>query len=168
MTRSKMVYEWSHHRFSVDPATVAKTILKVERSEGSCPPGRLVDVARDEQSPLHPLFTWEDNMAADRWRTHEARQVIGSLVEVVMVGDMKTARPAFVSVGHTEETAESGSGYRSVSVVMSDGDFAQEALADALSRLNALRRRYAALSELAPVWAALDEIAGEEKVQTAA
>jgi len=123
----------------------------------------LVEEAASEASPLHRLFTWDDNAAAGHWRTHEARQIIGSITVRVVVGDTESRGPAFASVGHTSVTMDRGEGYRSIGVVMRDKAWKEEALAEALSRLDACRVRYEALGELAPVWAAVDSIRPRRK-----
>jgi hypothetical protein len=155
---SKMTYQWGRKVHAVDPQTVGETVERIAGYEGYCSPGRLVNEARPEFSPLHPLFTWDDQEAATLWRTHQARQVINGLTVTVKIGDEKVQSPAFFSVGHTVETQDAGEGYRPVSVVVADPDLAREALEEALGRLRAIQRRYDALEALTPVWKALDGV----------
>lgn len=159
MSAPKMVYEWGNRSFKADPQVVGETVTRIATNEGCCPPARLVQEARAKKSPLHLLFTWNNGEAADRWRAHEARQVIGGLIISVQTEDRIEKTPAFLSVGHTLKTQETGEGYRSISVVVEDPDLLEEALAEAKSRLEALRKRYEHLEALAPVWQALDQVA---------
>jgi len=92
-------------------------------------------------------------------RVHEARRVINSLVVTVVRSDKSEVdSPAFISVGHTEATKDSGTGYRPLSVVVSSRDFSKEALDEALGRLISLQKRYATIKELAPIWEMIDRI----------
>lgn len=154
----KMVYEWGRRGYAVDPQVVGEAVKRIAKRDGCCAPEQLVGVASDETSPLHRLFTWDDAKAAVNWRTHEARQVIGSLTVKVMVDDHEERAPAFISVGHTSQTQTAGEGYRPLSVVQQTPEFHTEALEEVISRMEALRRRYAAVEGLAPVWEALDRI----------
>jgi hypothetical protein len=149
-------YRWGAKAYAADPRIIGATVASIAEQHGACRPQDLVEVARDEDHPAHKLFTWDDTTAATNWRTHEARRVINCLVVVVEGAE---PAPAFVSVGHTSATEADGAGYRPISVVVADPAYRQEALEEALGRLNALRRRYEAIQALAPVWAALDSVA---------
>lgn len=155
----KMVYQWGSRSYSVDPQVVGDEVQRLSKVDAGLKPEHLVKAAASETSPLHPLFTWDDTEAATKYRIHEARNVINSLKVTVVVEDREVKAPAFVSVGHTVENQDRGEGYRSVAVVLNDPAFASEARAEALSRLRAVRQRYASLEELAPVWEAIDQVA---------
>lgn len=154
----QMVYEWGRQAYAVSPQVVGETVEAIVATHGHCQPSQLVEAARDDASPLHRLFTWDDETAATNWRSHEARRVINSLVITVQTGGQKLQTPAFISVGHRVSTQEEGEGYRPISVVAHDPLFSQEALGEALSRLRAIRARYNAIEALAPVWQAVDEV----------
>lgn len=154
----RMTYQWGRKTLPVPAQVAGEAIEEIADREGFCTPGRLVEVAASEWSPLHPLFTWDDQEAAVQWRTHEARQVLNNLVVSVKVEGETVNAPAFISVGHTARTRDAGEGYRPVSVVVSTPAFSAEALDEAISRLHALRRRYEAIEALSPVWRALDDV----------
>lgn len=151
-----MTYHWGRLSFSVPAQLVGETVAAIAATDGSCPPERLVANAEPESSPLHPLFTWDDAHAATNWRTHEARQAINSLEVAVSRDGHVVPMPAFVSVVLTHDGTTAERGYQPVSVVLNDEDATDQALADVLAKLAGLRRRYNALSELAPVWHAVD------------
>lgn len=157
--KTKMIYQWGSRSHGVDPQVVGETVQKIAGKGGSCSPVELVDTARDDASPLHSLFTWDDEIAAGHWRVFEARNVINSLTVTIVNGDKETIVPAFISVGHTTATKEAGMGYRPFSVVIANPDFLQESIDDAISKLRSIQARYAAIRELAPVWQALDDVA---------
>lgn len=153
------MFRWRTRGFAVKADVAGAAITEIEQEHGVCKPEYLVSAAESKSHALHRLFTWDDDKAAGNWRTHEARQIIKSLVTVTFLDDGREAEmPAFVSVGHRSGNAEEA-GYRSVSVVLADPDFEAEALDTALRQLQGLRRRYAALSQLTSVWDAIDAVA---------
>lgn len=155
----KFDYVWGGNTYSVPAPVVGKVVHRIVQKHGRCEPEELVRTARPESSPIHKLFTWNDEVAAGKWRTQEARQILRSIVIREETPDGENyERPAFVSVGHVAATQDEGGGYRPVDVVMADDRFSEEALRDVMMRLRALRRRYTNLSPLAPVWKALDEV----------
>lgn len=63
----------------------------------------VVDDARDEASPLHPAFEWDDELAAERWRLDQARGLArGLTVKVVEKSDAEPVR-AFVRLSVDED-----------------------------------------------------------------
>jgi hypothetical protein len=43
----------------------------------------IVDFARSANTALHSAFTWDDGEAADKWRLHQAKQVIRAAVTML-------------------------------------------------------------------------------------
>lgn len=76
-------------------------------------PDLVVDVARDPEHPLHGRFEWDDSVAGDAWRRHQARELIRSVKVVYRKAEAdKPERSvrAFHAVrredGHTFEPVE--------------------------------------------------------------
>jgi hypothetical protein len=80
---------------------IAKEVLRLQERDGVCTAEAFVEEARDETSPLHSLFDWDDQAEAELWRQHKARQIIGK-VKVTING---TRTPAHVSVTVTTDQA---------------------------------------------------------------
>lgn len=151
-------YQWGKRSFGVPAQEVGDAVEKLSAAHGGvCPPSALVEEARPTRSPLHRLFTWDDTRAAEAWRRHEARKVVGALV--LRVADREgPAAPAFVHV-RTVTPDEVREGYRATVDVVDEGDADRAfVLAEALRMLHGLRRRYEAVETLRPVWHALDEV----------
>lgn len=53
---------------------------------GSIKPADVVEVSRPDDAPMHDVFEWNDQVAAERFREDQARHVIRS-VRIVMVSD---------------------------------------------------------------------------------
>ena len=46
---------------------------------GELTPALVVDAARDNRHPLHTRFDWVNNRAAEKWRQHQAHELIKSV-----------------------------------------------------------------------------------------
>ena len=152
-----MVYEWGSRRFGADPQAVGETVTRLAKQNGGvCPPAALVEEARPEDSPLHPvIFRLDAIQAAEAWYRQEARQVIKSLR--VVTDETRSKPSAFVHVTvHTEDGPREG--YKPFYEVVANDEHRGQALAEALQYLNGFRRRYRHLNELQPVFEAIDEV----------
>lgn len=148
-------YQWTHYR-AVSAQIVGETVAAIEANEGACHPKRLVDEARPTDSPLHPLFTWDDVAAADSWRTHQARNIINDLTVTVQVQGQPISAPAFVSVGRVPD--DQVQGYQGLTTILASAERTDTTLKAALTHLRGLQRRYQTIQQLASVWNALDAI----------
>lgn len=124
---------------------------------GMLKPEAVVDVARDTENPLHKHFTWDDTEAARERRLDQARQIIRLMV--VVVHEAVPPQRKYVSL---PVDRANGTGYRSIEDVLSDDQRRGELLRDVFERLAALKRKYAALSELAQIWEAVDKAQAQQ------
>lgn len=149
-----MIYQWKNGAsVSIDAQTAGEELERIRtRHNGRLESDMVVDAARDDASPLHPHFEWDDARAASAHRLEQARYLIRS-VEVVVdtTPETKPVR-AFVSVVRDDDRS-----YTSVSHAMADPELRRQVLLTALRELEAWRGRYAELVELASVFAAIDE-----------
>jgi hypothetical protein len=129
-----------------------RAALEQLKVEGVIHPADVVEAARDDQSPLHDLFQWDDGEAAHQFRLIQARKVLQ--VYVVMEEVEQTNVRAFVSL--TTDRVNGG-GYRAMADVMNDDELCRQMLSDAFVQLRNLRTKYKGLQQLAKVWAAADE-----------
>lgn len=63
---------------------------------GLLTPEIVVDAARQEDSPLHTAFEWDNKEAAHQYRIEQARRLIRSVKVVVTVEDRAVKIPMFV------------------------------------------------------------------------
>lgn len=149
-----MIYKWKESRsYAVPAQTVGTELERIrEKHAGRLDADMVVHYAKSSNHPLHDLFEWDDNVAAQAYRVDQARQVIRS-IEVV-VEETPKAKPvrAFVSVVKDRER-----GYTSIRDAMTDAQLRAQVVTQALAELEAWRKRYAELVELAGVFAAIDE-----------
>lgn len=152
-----MIYKWKEERAYRVPAQVVGQELEKLRTKfnGRLEPDMVVHVAKSASHPLHELFEWDDNVAAQAYRVGQARAVIRSIEVVIEEAPKSKPVRAFVSVVRDRDRS-----YTSVQHAMSDEDLRKQVLMQAMSELEAWRKRYAELVELANVFAAIDEARG--------
>ena len=86
----------------------------------------VLDEAKDESSPLHDHFEWDDSVAAQAHRRYQARVLIQRCKITIVESEPTTIR-AFVSL---QSDREAGGGYRMTTKVMDDAALREELLHD--------------------------------------
>ena len=69
-----------------------------QENKGEITPPKIIETAREPVSPLHPFFDWEDTTAAEKYRLLQARRLMQSVVEVVVVGSKQQEYRSFYNV----------------------------------------------------------------------
>ena len=138
--------------------TQLEALKEIARRDGGLlRPASVVDAARDEKSPLHGAFEWDDSEAAQKYRLLQAQSLIRSFkVEIERNGQTLTV-PVFVGVSTDRTGDKADNPYRMLEQVVEKPDLMAVAVRDAIDQLVALRKRFAHLQELADVWAAVDK-----------
>lgn len=135
------------------------------KSDGVIRPVDVVEAARDEESPLHDWFQWDDDEAAHQYRLLQARNLLRVYVNVEPSKDSEPVR-AFVSL--TSDRAKEGGGYRALAEVMGDDAMREQLLRDAFVQFRNMQKRYQHLKQLSKVWDAVAEAEAEAKIANAA
>lgn len=146
-----MVYQWKgagnvFHRLNAQ--AVGEHLEAVREAHGGrLTPGDVVDAARDEASPIHAAFNWDDAAAAQAHREQVARNLMGSIRCVIRVqaqtGEEDRVTRALVSVRDAE-----GSHYAPIAVVLASDDYRQQLIVSARKELIAFKRKYAEIADL--------------------
>ena len=146
------MYAWKPGARVRTDASIAGMICEQMAKDGRLSAENLVEDSRPETAPLHGEFTWDDNVAAEQWRKQEARNII-SHIEI----QIETAPPvqAFVKLTQAEPI------YRETNAVIKTVDGRKILLENAYRELLSFQRKYAALNELANVFAAINQISIE-------
>lgn len=155
-------FSWRRGRsFAVDANVVAARVNEIEADRGgACRPQDLVEDARPQSSPTHPLFDWVDTVAAEKWRIHQARQVLGAITIVrVDSQEVKGEVRAFVNLKTEDEQS-----YQSILRVMGDDEKRLILLRQALGDAQRFRSRYESLrtfsAEFEEAFSAIDRFVG--------
>lgn len=82
--------------------------------------------AKDENSPLHAHFEWDNSVAAEAHRRYQARVLIQRCKITIVESEPTTIR-AFVSL---QSDREAGGGYRMTTKVMDDAALREELMHD--------------------------------------
>jgi hypothetical protein len=122
---------------------------------GELTPEAVVADASHSGSPLHPLFEWDEAEAAHQYRLVQARALIRAVVVRYRAapGDGARSVVAFVNLKDGDRQY-----YTATAVALSDPAQRAVVLRQAWEDFQALRKRYADLTEFAAVFTALDEI----------
>ena len=131
-------------------ADVAGAVCEGLEKKGKLTGEQLVEVSRPEDAPLHKEFDWDDAVAGEKWRVHQARMIINSLV--VIAPETNTEVRKFYNIQMSKDDRK----YESIEAVMQKVEKRDILLRSAMRELSALRKKYAALSELAKVFDAID------------
>src|SRR6185312_1813940 len=126
-----------------------------KKQKGELTPGDVINDARDDRSPLHAFFEWDDGKAAEQHRLDQARGLIRAVV-AVYVDDKNPARrmSAFVHIPDGE-----ASHYRDTMHALSQKRTREVVLRQAWREFQSWRRRYEELDEFAGLFDAADRIA---------
>lgn len=135
--------------FKADAETVYKEITALGDSFS---PEQIVEAAKDEASELHKCFTWDDTVAAESWRRHQARMLVAQLVVKTETTDREP-----VAVRVIASTAKRNE-YKSVVKLIETEQGYADLLARAINELKAFRQKYKAITELREIFAAIDEL----------
>lgn len=138
----------------------AETIYNEIMSIGeTVKPSEVVEFARDENTELHNLFTWDDSVAAERYREHEAGCILRNIV-IVNKDKTEDDKDKAVVVRAIMSTNERTKEYTTVQRIVTNKDSYTKLLAAALAELTAFKKKYETLSgDLEVVFDAIDQIA---------
>lgn len=131
-------------------ANAEKVYSEIKELGESFSPADVVEAARDKKSELHKCFTWDDTIAAEKWRKQEARVLFANLVVKVETSDEKV-----VNVRVVESTSD---GYSPTEIVVrSKTDYA-DLMERAKAELQAFKVKYSVVKELQNIFEAIDEL----------
>lgn len=136
-----MVYEWksgSRHKVS---AQVAGEVCSRLESEGRLNAVELVDESRPEDSPMHKEFEWDDSIAGEEWRRHQARNIINTIIVVPEVEERPVQRAFF-------KVESQSRNYESINVIIQQEDKYRKLLAQAKREFESYKDKYMTLKEL--------------------
>ncbi len=152
-------YKWRDGaRICVDPNIAGVALDAMAEEHGRLTAGIVVAESRPEHAPLHPAFEWDNSLAAELYREHQARHIVRSIIAVKIDSGGETSNfHKFVHV-KTDIAGETESVYISAEIAMTDKMLRRQVLQQAMAELRAFQRKYSELEELVQVFAAIDTI----------
>lgn len=119
-------------------------LKRIHDEFGLIEPKIVLDVARDENNPLHNYFEWDDTKAGEEYRLWQARQLITN-VYVITEDDEK------VQIFHNINITERDSAYQELPVILSDMDKKTQLIHGALREIEYWQDKYKTISELSGI-----------------
>lgn len=107
---------------------------------------QVVEFARNPNSELHKSFTWDNDIAAEKWRVYEARQILCNLVIKKVDKEKQKSEP--IRLFHNINKGH----YKPISLIIQNEDEYQLLLRQCREALQSLKRKYANLSEYQEIW----------------
>jgi len=152
------VYQWKQgKKRSADPQQVGE---RINRLGGDV--HRVVEDARDPDSPAHELFEWNDEQAAHQHRLWQGRHIIRSLEIVIEKNGEQRATDAFVNI-KIEDDEEPKQQYVPWQSMIEDPDMRQLYEQSLLRDIQMIQRKYAdfkEFSEWEPLFLAIESALG--------
>ena len=146
-------YSWSGMERPVSAEKVGEHILRLEQQYGEVTREVFLESARSEDSEMHKLFEWDDTVAAEKYRLHQANVIIASLRVTVV----EEKNEPVVLRGFIQDRTESR-GYLNITRALSDKEKRERVLERAYTELRWFREKYGAFKELAGILRAVDEV----------
>lgn len=148
------IYQWKPAaRLRGDAQVIGEYLAQLREEKGKLTAPLVVDAAKDEQSPLHQYFDWNDDAAAQHYREYQAYHLLRSItIKIEHTPQEKREVRAFVVV-HVDAVTKEQS-YEPVLHVMTNEELRTQVLQRAWQELLAWRDRYHDYKELAAVFAA--------------
>lgn len=147
-----IVAKWSATgtRFGADAQKCYEEIMEICDDFESATPQAVLEKARDESAELHKCFTWDDSIAAEKYRLTEARLVTRQLVikEVQVPKDRPEVRLFYKT--------DNESGYKPTQIIVRQEDEYKKLLARAYAELRAFKAKYSMLKELQEIFELID------------
>lgn len=148
-----MVYKWKFFEYGVDANIVGKELEEIEKKHGAVTANLLLDRARSQKSKLHSLFEWDDTVAAEQYRLHQARQIITAVAIVTEETKEPLTIRAFSNVGEKNKGS-----FITTAKALNDEETRSIVLKHALDELVAFKSKYAGLTELAEIFDGINRL----------
>ncbi len=131
--------------FKADANKCYAEILELERIT----PEKVLERAKDENSELHKCFEWNNDVAAEKYRTIQA----GNVIRMLYIEPKGEDIPPVRVLSRTSDTV-----YQPIRTFLTNTTEYEALLKRALSELESFRNKYKTLSELEQVFEQIDLI----------
>jgi len=111
---------------------IGETLEDIKTKKGKLTPDLVLEDAKKTNSKLHKFFEWDNTIAGQKWRRQQAMQIIGAVVEVVVIEGQKSKQRSFFNV--KDENNERV--YVTIKEVKSNNDYKKKLLDDIIKHLD--------------------------------
>ena len=133
------VYRQGSHIKGVDPSTACEELSRIHDKHDGLRNEDVLDESRPEEAPLHPIFEWDDSLAAEEWRKKQAGDVVRAVRIVQPEGHTE---PVFIHVKVCDAYLKAG-------VVAKSPDLMDDAINASIKRLKEAEQSLATLKMIA-------------------
>lgn len=151
-----MTYKWKMPYFKTDANEAAAELDRISKKYGSISAKAIVDESRDEDAVLHKEFEWNDEVAAEKYREHQASVIVCNIV----VAAEEEKQEDFVAVRAFVHTPN---GFKNIKTVLQTQEDRDYMFDKALEELNDFKRKYAAIREFEKLFSTIEELNGIER-----
>jgi len=145
---------------------VIDEIVRVEKEIGLTAEN-LLEVAKNQDNPLHNFFEWNNSKAGEKWRVQQARMVINEVKIIVGNKEMYAFENVKINVIENDISEEpqfslqSSRVYKPKVEVMTNEEYRQQMILSALNNLLYWKERHQEYSELKPIFISIDKVKKE-------
>lgn len=84
---------WAHPIAHTDINLVVEELEIIQDINGTLTPGLVLESAKNKSSVLHKCFTWDDSIAANKWRLRQASEMLSNIqLKVIKDGEPRFFR----------------------------------------------------------------------------
>lgn len=158
-------FKFNGFSLPVKAEVVADSLLNIyKKNHKQLTAHAVVEEARKKQHPLHPCFEWNDSVAGEKYRLHQARNIINCVTLVKTVADKKVEVKAFVNIQRNQQGnlthsffSKGESYYISVSDALKQSDTKKYTMELAVNELKIWLNKYKSLNELSEMMSAIEQ-----------
>lgn len=152
-------YTWKYGHGGVSAQVAGEVIKKIEDRDGEVTKESFLEESRPANSPTHKCFDWNDTEAAEKWRLHQAGQIIRD-IQVEIIEDEKEPAKVPVFINTTPHGIRNEAKYKSVEIAVQDDEDYTVILDNAKREMRLFKKKYSMLKELRNVFAEIDKVIG--------
>ena len=106
-----------------------------KKAKGTLATEEVLKDAKNSTSPIHKYFDWNNSTAAEKYRLQQARQLMGSIMEVVVIGKEQKVTRSYYSIVDSSKKNK----YVPVEIALTTKKYTHQIIAEAqehIKRLN--------------------------------
>ena len=133
-----MVYQWKDIKYSVPAEVVGKQFEKILEEQGSLTNKNVLESAKDESSPIHEIFEWDDTVAAEKYRLTQATKLITNLQIILETEEKEIKCRAYVNIANDAKEGK----FIHIESAFQNEDTKDIVLNRAMNELRAFKEKY--------------------------
>ena len=147
-----MVYKWKSCSYiKADAQLAGEQFAQLAQTDEGLTPQSVLDANRDEGTPLHDSFEWDDSAAAEKYRINQAGHFIRCILKVSESETKEEPHRAFFITTEVHR-------YEPIEEIISIHTKYEKLLDTAYSELLVFKRKYESLKELKPMFDFIDSL----------